>query len=56
MQERFPVTAYSHPMEILVPQVMVNKEKEYELTDILQEVENDVVASSQDEEIAEAKF
>ena len=56
MQERFPVTAFSHHMEVLVSQVMVNKDKDVELTDILQEVENDVVASSQDEEVAEAKF
>ena len=55
MQERFPVTAFSHPVDIPVPQVMVIKDKEDELTDIHQKDENDVVAS-QDEEVAEAKL
>ena len=46
MQERFPVTTFSHHLEILVPQVMVIKDKEDELTDIHQVVVNDVVALS----------
>lgn len=56
MQERFPVTAFSHLVEIPVPQVVVTKDKEDELTDIYQDVENDVVASRQDEEVVEAKL
>ncbi|KAL6343488.1 hypothetical protein AAG906_024853 [Vitis piasezkii] len=57
MQERFPVTEFNYPVENSVPQTVVIKDiEDEELTDIHQEVENDVVASSQVEEVAEAKL
>lgn len=57
MQERFPVTEFNYPVENSVPQTVVIKDiEDEELTDIHQEVENEVVASSQVEEVAEAKL
>lgn len=58
IQERFPVSEFTYPVENSVSQIVAIKDAEHEtlIDDIHQEPENDIMANTQDEEVAEAKL